>query len=101
MSPLAPTAPPSVHFSSIDRLADRFPPIQQASFTAGKHPRCALLLVSPRCNNTHARFAWRDGHLFITDDDSVNGVSVNGKPIARNVPHLLASGDELGIGDIW
>src|SRR5690606_14218971 len=45
----------------------------------------------------HVRFVERDGHLYVEDLSSANGITVNGQPCA-SAP--LSSGDVLGLGQV-
>lgn len=46
----------------------------------------------------HAELAWEKGQVYLTDADSLNGVSLNGRRIRSSM--LVKSGDELEIGGL-
>ena len=46
----------------------------------------------------HAKFSVRTGRLFVEDQASTNGTTVNGRRIAEYEPHALCDGDVIGFG---
>lgn len=46
----------------------------------------------------HAELAWEKGQVYLTDANSLNGVSLNGRRIRSSTP--VKSGDELEIGGL-
>ncbi|MEH2359230.1 FHA domain-containing protein [Nostoc sp.] len=54
-----------------------------------------MLLNSNEVSRYHALIDWEQDHLVVIDQNSVNGVYVNGQPQTRSV---LANGDTLQIG---
>ncbi|MBK8446278.1 MAG: FHA domain-containing protein [Micropruina sp.] len=64
--------------------------------TAGRHPRCDIFLDDITVSRNHARFTRRDGHIWVEDENSLNGTYVNRTLI--DGPVALRRGDEVQIG---
>ena len=64
--------------------------------TAGRHPRCDIFLDDITVSRHHARFTRRDGHVWVSDENSLNGTYVNRTLIEDIV--ALRRGDEVQIG---
>lgn len=64
--------------------------------TAGRHPRCDIFLDDITVSRHHARFLRRDGQVWISDENSLNGTYVNRALIEDAV--ALRRGDEVQIG---
>ncbi len=64
--------------------------------TAGRHPRCDIFLGDITVSRNHARFTRRDGHIWVEDENSLNGTYVNRTLI--DGPVALRRGDEVQIG---
>jgi hypothetical protein len=65
----------------------------------GRHRTCRIHLPDPRVSRHHASLAFEDGMLFVRDEGSRNGLSVNGRRIAANTSVRLYPGDVLAIAD--
>jgi pSer/pThr/pTyr-binding forkhead associated (FHA) protein len=63
---------------------------------AGRHPRCDIFLDDITVSRQHARFTREGGHIWIHDENSLNGTYVNGALI--DGPVALRRGDEVQIG---
>src|SRR5262249_28719181 len=61
----------------------------------GSLPECAIVVADPAASRHHAQLLQTDGTWAIADQNSSNGTSVNGLPIAT-VP--LRNGDIIKIG---
>ena len=64
--------------------------------TAGRHPRCDIFLDDITVSRHHARFNRREGLVWISDENSLNGTYVNRALIEE--PVALRRGDEVQIG---
>lgn len=64
--------------------------------TAGRHPRCDIFLDDITVSRHHARFSRRDGYVWVSDENSLNGTYVNKALIDGEV--ALRRGDEVQIG---
>ncbi len=64
--------------------------------TAGRHPRCDIFLDDITVSRHHARFTRREGQVWVTDENSLNGTYVNRTLIDGDV--ALRRGDEVQIG---
>jgi pSer/pThr/pTyr-binding forkhead associated (FHA) protein len=64
--------------------------------TAGRHPRCDIFLDDITVSRHHARFTRREGQVWVTDENSLNGTYVNKTLIDGDV--ALRRGDEVQIG---
>lgn len=64
--------------------------------TAGRHPRCDIFLDDITVSRHHARFSRSEGHVWVSDEGSLNGTYVNKALI--EAPVALRRGDEVQIG---
>ncbi len=64
--------------------------------TAGRHPRCDIFLDDITVSRHHARFTRREGQVWVSDENSLNGTYVNKTLIDGDV--ALRRGDEVQIG---
>ncbi|MGC3955631.1 MAG: FHA domain-containing protein [Propionicimonas sp.] len=64
--------------------------------TAGRHPRCDIFLDDITVSRHHARFVRKDGQIWVSDENSLNGTYVNRTLIEDAV--ALRRGDEVQIG---
>jgi pSer/pThr/pTyr-binding forkhead associated (FHA) protein len=64
--------------------------------TAGRHPRCDIFLDDITVSRHHARFNRREGLVWVSDENSLNGTYVNRALIEE--PVALRRGDEVQIG---
>ena len=48
----------------------------------------------------HAVFVRFQDKLHVLDLSSINGTFINGKRLKPEIPYLINSGDELGLGDL-
>src|SRR5262252_8603823 len=56
-----------------------------------------LMLPKGNVSKRHARLAFRDGRVIVTDLKSTNGTYVNGRKIAQAT--ILGEGDRIYVGD--
>ncbi|MFT3832390.1 MAG: FHA domain-containing protein [Micropruina sp.] len=70
--------------------------INSDTTTAGRHPRCDIFLDDITVSRNHARLVRRDGHVWVEDENSLNGTYVNKSLI--DAPTALRRGDEVQIG---
>lgn len=70
--------------------------IDADTITAGRHPRCDIFLDDITVSRNHARLTRRDGHIWVEDENSLNGTYVNKALI--DGPVALRRGDEVQIG---
>ncbi len=56
-----------------------------------------IVLVDTASSRHHAELRWQDGHYFIIDNQSTNGVLLNDRRIAAG-EHVLREGDRIQIG---
>lgn len=63
--------------------------------TIGRNMGCDLVLDEPNVSRIHARVVCRGGQWFIEDNNSTNGLLVNGERVDSA---LLRFGDEIKIG---
>ncbi|CRZ14354.1 FHA domain-containing protein [Mycolicibacterium neworleansense] len=63
--------------------------------TAGRYPDSTVLLDHVTVSRRHAEFRWVDGHYWVIDTGSLNGVYVNQIRV-ESAP--LNNGDEIWIG---
>lgn len=68
------------------------------SLVVGRGPKVegqAILLEQQGSSRDHGIILWKREGLFLTDQGSKNGTSVNGKPLAPKEEHHLQDGDHL------
>jgi predicted component of type VI protein secretion system len=65
----------------------------------GRVPGNDLVLRAGNVSRQHARFAYKDARLIVSDLGSANGTYVNGRRIRQ--PTILRDGDEVWIGDFY
>jgi pSer/pThr/pTyr-binding forkhead associated (FHA) protein len=71
--------------------------INRDDFTIGRDDSCNLLLDEDGVSRLHCRIESKDGNYTVKDNDSTNGVYVNGTKIAE--PRELKQNDTIRIGD--
>src|SRR3954452_14409268 len=76
----------------VPRVADL-----RGEMSVGRTEGNDLVLNHPSVSRKHARFEARDGHWFIVDLKSTNGVKVNGNLIAEST---VSPGDKILIGSV-
>ncbi len=64
--------------------------------TVGRSRSCAVKIEGRHISRIHAKFAKKDSGLAIVDNDSRNGIFVNGQKVGEKV---LAKDDEIEIGE--
>src|ERR1051325_5519477 len=65
----------------------------------GREADCQIKYSDPAISRHHAIVSIEQDALFITDDNSANGVSVNGRRIQAGRAHRLRPGDRVRLGD--
>lgn len=58
-------------------------------------PIAAQIETLDRVSRRHAEVKITDGKLIVVDNHSMNGVSVNGRPIDPDIPCVLRVGDQV------
>jgi adenylate cyclase len=76
----------------VPRVADL-----RSDLSVGRTEGNDLVLNHPSVSRKHARFESRDGHWYIIDLKSTNGVKVNGNLITES---SVASGDKILVGSV-
>ncbi len=64
--------------------------------TIGRSRQCDIVISDPNVSRRHAEIRPRGGSWVLTDLNSTNGVSLNGRRIDR--PEVLEPGDEIELG---
>lgn len=70
--------------------------LKRAIVSVGREEDNEVWLDDDTISRYHAELAWDKGHVYVTDCDSLNGVSLNGRRIRTSL--LIKHGDELEIG---
>lgn len=65
----------------------------------GRDGDCDLVLESPVVSGRHARVVRGSSGFTIEDDDSTNGVRVNGRQVPAGERHELEHGDAIQLSD--
>ena len=67
------------------------------SICIGRQPPCSIVLEDPSVSRIHCSIESREGDLFLRDEGSKNGTSVNDRVLARGEAVLLHDGDTVRI----
>jgi FHA domain len=70
--------------------------IAQSELFVGRSSRCDVRLESGQVSRCHARLLYRDGAWVVQDLESLNGTTVNGKPVGRC---RLEPGDDVAFAN--
>jgi hypothetical protein len=65
----------------------------------GREADCQIRYNDPAISRHHATVSVEQDALFVTDDNSANGVFVNGRQIQAGRPHRLRPSDRLRLGN--
>ena len=69
------------------------------TLTLGRSPKqCGVVFDDPKMGRRHCRILAVEGGLALEDLGSVNGTSLNGRPLGPG-PHKLQPGDKFTMGD--
>lgn len=69
-------------------------------FSIGRAPNCDMVLQDENISREHCKLRRTAKGVFVRDNNSRNGVVVNGKRLARNTEHQIADRDEVLLGTI-
>jgi MFS family permease/pSer/pThr/pTyr-binding forkhead associated (FHA) protein len=72
-------------------------PLGETAVTIGAAADNTILVTDSAASRHHAEIKWRDGHHFLIDHHSTNGVVLNDKRIGAG-EHVLRAGDRIQIG---
>jgi pSer/pThr/pTyr-binding forkhead associated (FHA) protein len=61
---------------------------------------CQILLSEPRVSGTHASMKIESGQLYVRDDNSNNGTTLNGTRLNPGVWTMIPNGSSLKFGPI-
>lgn len=70
----------------------------EGTWTAGRAPDCRVVLQSRGVSREHARFRVAGGRLFVSDNASARGTSLNGSPVSGEAE--VAPGAVVQLGDV-
>lgn len=68
---------------------------ERRTYRIGRHGESDIYIEAPDVSRRHARLVWDKESLVIEDEESTNGVDVNGFPTGRTV---LRRGDTVALG---
>jgi hypothetical protein len=68
------------------------------SLVLGRQASSDIQINDRQISPQHARIAWQNGRFVITDLGSLNGTTINGRPLTGSFP--LRNGDIVGLGNI-
>ena len=71
-------------------------PVEQETFTVGRHSENDLSFPDGRLSREHLRIERSGGAFAVSDSGSSNGTTLNGETISR--PSTLRNGDRLNLG---
>ena len=80
------------------RFAGQELALKHSIVSIGREEDNEIWLDDDTISRYHAELAWEKGLIYLTDADSLNGVSLNGRHIRSSVP--VNHGDELEIGGL-
>ena len=75
----------------------RFPLVEGEGNTIGRGEQCDITIPDEDVSRQHASILIRNGGVWVQDDNSRNGVFVNGKRVVRR-PVELKPGGKVSIG---
>lgn len=81
------------------RTTDGYDYVISGSSRIGREADCQIRYNDPAISRHHAIVSVEQEALFVTDDDSANGVFVNGRQIQAGRAHRLRPGDRLRLGN--
>jgi len=67
----------------------------ERTYTIGRNPDCDIFLSDPTVSRSHAHLVWDRDTFLIRDDDSTNGIYLNGDPVTSA---RLSNNDKLTLG---
>ena len=70
-------------------------PLERETLTIGRRDSCDICLRFQNVSSRHAELSFRNGYWYIRDNNSTNGIKVNGVTVQEKV---LQPGDEVTIG---
>jgi predicted component of type VI protein secretion system len=74
-------------------------PIEYAEVSIGASDRSQIRLTGDTTvSRAHASIRWSEGDLFLSDNNSTNGTTVNGQAVQPAHRVALNPGDRIGIG---
>lgn len=73
-------------------------PLIRDTLTIGRRESADICWSLPNVSALHAKLFFKEGHWFIRDLESTNGVKVNGKRISRGTSKVLHPNDRITIG---
>ncbi len=72
-------------------------PLIRQTLTIGRRESCDICLQYGNVSGLHCELSFRNGHWFIVDLDSTNGVKINGVRVPRQTKKVLHPKDTLAI----
>lgn len=61
---------------------------------------CGIVIPDAGISRRHALLSLENGHLYISDAGSTNGIAINGDPVPGNVLHAsFSDGDTISLGE--
>jgi pSer/pThr/pTyr-binding forkhead associated (FHA) protein len=76
--------------------SERTYPLQPV-MSIGRSPSNTVVIGDTYASSQHALLTWREGHWWLTDQDSRNGTVVNGERVEE--PVLVTTGDVITVGE--
>lgn len=70
--------------------------LKRSIVSIGREEDNEVWLDDDTISRYHVELAWQQGQVYVTDNDSLNGVLINGQRI--HTSHLLQPGEEIEIG---
>ena len=86
-------AEPLAYFESLDGKKHK---VYKFPSTIGKSPSNDIILEGQYISRQHATVLHKEGHYFIADNNSANGVKVNGKKV--NMQERISTGMKVSFG---
>ncbi len=72
--------------------------LKRSIVSIGREEDNEVWLDDDTISRYHAELAWDKGQIYVTDNDSLNGVSLNGRRVRSSL--LIKHGDEVEIGGL-
>lgn len=72
--------------------------LENRTIVVGRSPQSDIVVPDPRASRNHLKIEHKNGQVTVTDLGSLNGTKIDGKVIARNVPHVYRPDQVMQIG---
>ena len=84
------------HRAVLIRLEDQHPfYLDESYYIIGRSDSCNITIDDPTLSREHARIWWENGHWYLEDFHSSNGVEMNGELLTPDMAYMIPQGAEI------